>query len=662
MLSSKRPVSLRSHSRLFFDLQKWLYFQKLQRRAMRSTCGPVVLFLLALLGFFIDGLAQIPSVTQAQPGYEVIIEKNLMIPVRDGVRLALDLYRPAKNGALVTGKFPTLLVRTPYDKSGDTAEGEYFASRGYMVAVNDTRGRFRSEGKWRMMVDDPADGYDIVEWIARQPWSDGTVGTMGTSYVGGTQHALACLNPPHLTTMIPVDALSNCGVNGMRHNGAFELRFMNWIFSTGAPNSQAALNNPALKTALRKNSELMPQHVWHLPVKKGTTALKFAPEYEDFLIEAMSHGDNDGYWKQPGFSVVDNVKGYADVPVYHVTGWYDSWTRQVTMNYEALASKKKSLQRLIIGPWTHGGQGNSFAGEIEFPPEAGLDFNAWRLRWFDRWMKNVPNDIDKEPPVLLFVMGGGSGRKSAAGKMQHGGIWRAEKEWPLARTQFTPYYFHPEGSLNTQKPSPTAPPTTFRFDPASPVPTLGGNISSATGLIENGGWDQRCREGVIGCSDTLPLSERNDILVFQTEPLDSDLEVTGPVQVKLWASSSALDTDFTAKLIDVYPPNPDYPSGFELNIGDSIVRARYRDSLEKASLLKPGEIYAFTINLYPTSNTFKKGHRLRVDISSSNFPRFDLNPNTGDPLQKHRRIMPADNVVYLDTAHPSHILLPVISP
>jgi putative CocE/NonD family hydrolase len=511
-----------------------------------------------------------------------------------------------------------------------------------------------------MMVDDPSDGYDMVEWIASQPWSDGKVGTMGGSYVGGTQHALACLNPPHLTTMIPSDALSNCGIAGMRHNGAFELRFMNWIFSIGAPNSRAALEDPTVKSALVGNAELMRQHVWSLPVKKGTTPLKFAPEYEDWLIDAMSHGDNDAYWKQPGLSVVDNVNSYADVPVYHVTGWYDSWTRQVTMNYEALSRKKKSLQRMIIGPWTHGGQGNAFAGEIEFPSDAALDFNAWRLRWFDRWMRNVNNQVDNEPPVLVFIMGGGSGRKSNAGRMEHGGRWRAEKEWPLARTRFTPYYLHSNGILGPAKPASGDTPLTFRFDPAKPVPTIGGNVSSATGLMENGGWDQRCREGVVGCFDKLPLAERNDILVFQSLPLDSDLEITGPIQVKLWGSSSALDTDFTAKLLDVYPPNPDYPSGFELNIGDSIIRARYRDSLEKASLLKPKELYPFSIALYPTSNVFKKGHRIRVDISSSNFPRFDLNPNTGEPLQKHRRLEIAENTIYADSNHPSQIVLPII--
>ena len=629
---------------------------KVPRKIVKSIFWTCVV----LSSLRISGAGQAPVTTRVDPAYEVIVERNIRVPARDGIRLALDLYWPGRNGSPIKESLPTVLVRTPYDKSGVASDGEYFASRGYVVVANDTRGRFQSEGMWRMIVDDPADGYDMVEWIASQPWSNGKVGTMGGSYVGGTQHALACLNPPHLTTMIPADALSNCGVAGIRHSGAFELRFMNWIFSIGAPNGRAALSDPIVKAALSRNAELMPQHLWNLPVRKGMTALKFAPEYEDWLLEAMSHGDNDAYWKQPGLSVVDNVKGYADVPVYHVTGWYDSWTRQVTMNYEALSRDKKSLQRLIIGPWTHGGQGNTFAGEVEFPPDAALDFNAWRLRWFDRWMKGVDNGSDKEPPVLLFIMGGGSGKKSTSGRIEHGGRWRNEKEWPLARTHFTPYYLHPDGTLNTTKSAAGNTPLVFRFDPSKPVPTIGGNISSATGLMENGGWDQRCREGVIGCTGNLLLTERNDILVFQTLPLDTDIEVTGPVQVKLWASSSALDTDFTAKLIDVYPPNSDYPSGFELNIGDSIVRARYRDTLEKASLLKPGEIYPFTITLYPTSNLFQKNHRIRLDVSSSNFPRFDVNPNTGEPLQKHRHLQVAENTVYMDSVHPSQILLPVI--
>jgi hypothetical protein len=594
--------------------------------------------------------------------FDVVVRKNETVVVRDGARLAADVYLPANAGAAIDQRHPTLLCRTPYDKSraGDADAAKWFAARGYAVVINDCRGRFGSEGRWRMLLDDPNDGYDVAKWIAAQPWSSGKIGTFGTSYVGGTQHALACTNPPGLACMIPVDSVSNAGIAGIRHSGAFEQRFFNWAFLHGGQNSREANADPKLKEALTREAKLVPQHLLRLPVRPGTTPLKHVPDAEAWLIHVMRHGDNDEYWKQPGLSVVDNVDRYADVPVYHVTGWYDSWCRQNVMNWQALSKAKKSPQRLIVGPWTHGAQTRPFAGEIEFPPEAALDFNEWRLRWFDRWVRGLDNGVEKEGPVRIFVMGGGDGRKSKDGRLRHGGRWREEKSFPLERTNFTPYYLHVDGALERGKPDRPAS-TTYRFDPNDPVPSIGGNISSFAGILEPGGYDQRCRKDTAFARDELPLSQRRDVLVFQTAPLAEDTEVTGPITMNLFVSSTALDTDFTAKLIDVYPPNEDYPLGFDLNIGDSIIRMRYRDSLEKAELMKPGEVYRATIHLYPTSNVFKKGHRIRVDISSSNFPRFDVNPNTGEPLQQHRRMIVADNTVHFGGDRASHIVLPVIA-
>jgi uncharacterized protein len=620
--------------------------------------GSRLLLALTLLIVVWSVFGQAPATSTAS--FEVVVEKDIKVPVRDGVKLALDRYLPGRDGKAIAGQHPTLLVRTPYNKSGVEAEARWYAARGYAVVVNDVRGRYASEGEWRMIVDDPSDGFDIISWVGQQPWCSGKVGTFGTSYVGGTQHALACTRPPHLACMIPVDSVSNTGIAGIRHSGAFELRFMNWIFTIGAPNARAALADPKLRDALVENGKLMPQHLLRLPIRPGTTPLKMVPEYERWLIEVMRRSDYDAYWKQPGHSVVDNVGRYADVPVYHVTGWYDSWCRQNTLNWQALVTSKKSPQMLIVGPWTHGGQGRNYAGEIEFPPEAALAFNEWRLRWFDHWLKGIDNSVQKDAPVKLFVMGGGDGRKSKDGRLRHGGHWRDEKTFPLERSNFTPYYLHAGGSLKPDRPTEPTAATTFRFDPNDPVPTIGGNLSSVQGILEPGGFDQRCRKETIFAKDQLPLSERRDVLVFQSDPLVGDLEVTGPLVVTLFVSSSAVDTDFTAKLIDVYPPNGDYPLGFDLNIGDSIARMRYRNSLEKAELMKPGDVYKVQIHLYPTSNVFAKGHRIRLDISSSNFPRFDLNPNTGEPLQEHRRMIPADNTVYHNAMRASHILLPVI--
>jgi putative CocE/NonD family hydrolase len=633
---------------------------------MRSHFGHgrwlCVLFV-SLIGFGTwtqASLGQEPIAPKSEPRFDVVVEKDVRVAARDGVKLALDLYLPAREGRPTREHIPALLARTPYNKNGMAAEGQWFAARGYAVVINDVRGRYASEGLWRFIVDDPNDGYDVANWIGLQPWSNGKIGTFGTSYVGGTQHALACAQAPNLACMIPVDSVSNCGLAGIRHSGAFELRFMNWIFTIGAPNARSALADSKLQAALMENGRRMPEHLLDLPIRPETTPLKHVPEYERWLVEAMRHGDYDDYWKQAGYSVVDNVGRYADVPVYHVTGWYDSWCRQNVLNWQALSKAKHSPQKLIIGPWTHGSQGRNVAGEIEFPAEAALAFNDWRLRWFDHWLKGADNGVDKEVPVKLFVMGGGDGRKSKDGRLRHGGHWRDEKTFPLERTQFSPYYLHADGRLSPKTSSSENPGTTFRFDPAYPVPTIGGNLSSVGGLLDAGGFDQRCRKETLFAKDQLALSERRDVLVFQTETLREDVEVTGPVVVHLYVSSSAVDTDFTAKLIDVYPSTADYPLGFDLNIGDSITRMRYRKSLAAAELMTPGQVYEVDIHLYPTANVFARGHRIRLDISSSNFPRFDINPNTGEPLQQHRRMIPADNTVYHDKNRASHILLPII--
>ncbi|HEX4596141.1 MAG TPA: CocE/NonD family hydrolase, partial [Bryobacteraceae bacterium] len=532
----------------------------------------------------------------------------------------------------------------------------------------DVRGRYKSEGHWRPIADDPNDGFDTAKWIGEQPWSDGSIGTIGTSYAGATQHALAIANAPYVKTMIPVDAMSDFGRYGVRHNGAFELRFFNWVFTlgnaAGTPNANAAASraaaDPVAAAALAEMGNHVGDYVRSLPLRAGTTPLKFAPDYEAWLIEAMRHGDYDQFWKDHGSSVVDHLAEYKDIPIYHVTGWYDSWgTPVANLNYVELHKSKKSLQRLIIGPWTHGGQTRSFAGEAQFTSDAALDFNAWRLRWLDHWLKGVDNGVDREAPVRVYVMGGGDAHKTPEGRLFVGGSWRDEQEWPLARTAPTPYYLHAHGVLSPDKPTNDRP-VTYVFDPRNPVPTLGGNVSSQGTLMFQGAADQRCRPDFWLCSDSKPLSARNDILVYQTLALTRDTEVTGRLIVKLWAASNSTDTDFTAKLIDVYPPSADFPAGVDLNIADSIVRARYHNGPGKAELLQPGRPYEFTIEMYPTSLVFKRGHRIRVDISSSNFPRFDVNPNTGEPLNENRRWRIAENTVYSDAQHPSHIVLPVI--
>ncbi|MEQ1861366.1 MAG: CocE/NonD family hydrolase [Chthoniobacteraceae bacterium] len=588
---------------------------------------------------------------------KIVVQTDLMVPMRDGIKLATDVYLP-----LGEGKFPVILTRSPYKKDGAKKHGEYYAAHGYVFVAQDTRGRFGSEGVWHMMTDDGRDGFDCAAWIGAQPWSNGKIGMIGTSYVGGTQHAMALERTPELMTVIPVDAVSNPGRQSMRNAGAFELRFWNWIMLNAGKGSRAS-HDPATAAMLGAMAKERTNYLFNLPLRRGTTPLKFAPEYEEWLVDAMRHGANDDFWKQN--NILANPAQYKDIPVYLVGGWYDSWAGNTTANFAALTKTLKSPVYLIMGPWIHGQQSKSAHGHVDFGKDAAIaDELAWRLEWYDHWLKGVENSVGKAAPfatkVRVFVMGTGDGRKTDKGLLNHGGSWRDEREWPLAREKRTPYYFGEGGALSMSKPARAKSATSFTFDPRNPVPTIGGNISSGDGIMLQGARDQRGGPDIWNWTLPLPLSSRNDIVVFQSEPLEHEIEVTGEIEVKVWASSSATDTDFTAKLIDVYPASADWHGGFDLNIGDGIVRARFRDSDKTEKLMEPGTTYPFTIRLYPTSNVFKKGHRIRVDISSSNFPRFDVNPNTGEPLNDHRRVVTAVNTIVHDREHPSHIVLPVI--
>jgi hypothetical protein len=589
---------------------------------------------------------------------QVAVERNVPVTARDGVVLATDVYRPGADG-----RHPAILVRTPYNKEGERGNASFFAAHGYVYVAQDTRGRYASAGSWAFLGNDGPDGFDTLAWIAKQPWSNGKVGMIGTSYVGGTQHAAALERPEALATSIPVDAVSNTGVQSMRNAGAFEMRFWNWCMTTGPKGSKRGLD-PAYKPLLDDISKNRHHYLLNLPLRAGTTPLKHFPDEERWLVEAMGHGADDEFWALA--NVVERADRYKDMPVYLVGGWYDSWGGNTTSNFAALSKALKSPVYLIMGPWIHGAQGSFKHGQVSFGKEAAIaNPLEWRLQWYDRWLKGVDNKVGRETPfatkVRVFVMGTGDCRKTPEGLDNHGGSWRDENEWPPGRAKPTPFYFHAGGGLSPEAPVIEKSSTRYVFDPRKPVATIGGNISSGHDIMLQGAWDQRGGPHVWNMPEPIPLSARNDILVFQTPPLESDVEVTGEIEVKLWASSSAVDTDFTAKLLDVHPASPDHPSGFDLNLEDGIVRARYRESLKRAKLMEPGQVYPFTIRLYPTSNVFKKGHRIRVDVSSSNFPRFDVNPNSGEPLNDHRLWVIATNTVHHERAHPSHIVLPLVA-
>ncbi len=593
--------------------------------------------------------------------YDAICQFNVMVPMRDGVCLATDIYFPALGAQLASGKFPVILERTPYDKAGagNVTNGTYYARRGYVCAIQDVRGRFASGGEWYPFAKEAPDGYDTVEWLASQEWSDGQVGTMGASYCGSDQSALATLNPPHLSTMIVAVGASNYYHCSMRQNGALEQRFMIYAFRM-ATTSQEAFADANIKAAVDRAFANVGEWVSRAPLKKGTSPLRMLPNYEQWVLDLFTHGEYDDYWQQRGYAISQYYEEHADVPTLYLGGWYDSYARATCENYIALSKMKKSRQVLLMGPWTHGGWGVSNAGDVDFGNHSFINYNDFRLAWFDHFLKGMHTEVSDWSPVKIFVMGSGEGTPNYQGRLHHSGYWRDEQDFPLPDTQFTPYYLHAEGELSITLPTVDDSTSRFSFDPRDPVPTIGGGISAADPIMGAGAFDQRGSSRFFGCADTLPLNARSDVLTFQTPPLENDVEVTGPITVKLHASSSARDTDFTAKLIDVCPLSDDYPDGLAINLTDSIIRARYRNGWEAPELLEPGEVYEFVFELYPTSNIFKKGHRIRLDISSSNWPRFDVNPNTGGDLGVERRFEIAEQTIYHESEYPSHVVLPII--
>ena len=616
----------------------------------------------------------------ANDPYDVVLTSNIMVPMRDGVRLATDVYRPTRGGKPAPGRFPVILERTPYGKTvvsrseislatptalSRAEVARFFVSRGYVVIYQDCRGRYGSEGKFVKYLSDGADGYDTCAWVVRQPWCDGKIGTMGLSYAAHTQGALGCANPPGLAAMfLDSGGFANAYQGGIRQGGAFELKQVTWAYA-------AAMESPEIaKDPLRlKAMKAIDIRAWfaRMPWKKGQSPLSGAPEYEDYIYDQWRHGDFDDYWKQMGIYAEGFHDQFSDAPQVHMSSWYDPYPRTATANYMGLSRRKKSPVRLIMGPWTHGDRTLTYSGDVDFGPAAPIDGNlapdflTLRLRWFDCWLKGADNGVAREPTVRLFVMGGGSGRRNAQGRLDHGGHWRAERDWPIPDTRDTPYYLHGDGRLLAASPQTGAAPLTYDFDPDRPVPTIGGTVTSGKPVMVGGAFDQREGPRFFGSREPyLPLAARPDVLVFQTEPLESDMEITGPIEARLWIASDRPDTDFTVKLIDLYPPSEDWPEGFAMNITDGIVRARYRKSWEHPQPLVPGEPTWVTIDAFPTSNLFKRGHRIRIDISSSNFPHFDVNPNTGDPEASGLTRQVARNTLFVDAARPSLVVLPII--
>lgn len=628
--------------------------------------------------------------------YGIVLAKDMMVRMRDRIRLATDVYRPARDGAPVDGRYPTLLVRTPYDKTDKRYSeiADYFTPHGYNVVLQDMRDRYRSEGSGdyyhAVTPHTGEDGYDTIEWIAAQPWSNGRVGTVGSSYGAITQVRAALERPPHLTAIWPDVVPTNSFQNQAREGGAMQ-QHMFWALFIHAQDAQDIADDWEKQQDVWNDLRDLRQLFRATPWQRGQTSLRHVPPLEQTLIDYYTRGAYDEYWQRIENDFTRYWDRHADVPGTFSTGWYDPFPTADSEYFAAMAAQNTTPQRLVIGPWSHVGMRGdaTHCHDVDFGPQSAWGvqrYFAEQLEFFGRWLPDdAKGQPDGEAPVRIFVMGGGSGRKTAQGKLDHGGHWRDEWEWPIARRVETPYYLHPDGSLSTDAPPAGAEPRHFTFDPAHPVPTIGGLYCSIGELpLEGAGmeqaWarflspvlrlrdlltpgpaDQKESPAFFGSEEPYPrLSERPDVLVFQTEPLTEAVEVTGPTTVHLWVSSSALDTDFTAKLVDVHPANDDYPEGYDMLLNDSVIRCRYREGFEREVLLDPGVPVPVTIILPPTSNLFDAGHRIRVDVSSSNWPRLDVNPNTGEPVGRHTHQVAAEQAVYADSEHASHIVLPVI--
>ncbi len=580
------------------------------------------------IGLVLVVLSSMPAV--AAEHFDVAVERGVAVKMRDGVTLRADIYRPK-----VEGKFPVLLQRTPYDKRGAVDFGLKAAALGFVVVIQDVRGRYSSEGDWRPFQNESQDGYDTVEWAAGLPYSDGKVGMFGGSYVGATQMLTAIAAPPHLSGIFPVVTASNYHDGWTYQGGAFELWF-NSSWTTGL--AQDTLNH-----SVSRLHNPVPEWVQRLPIMSypvlNVDPGNLAPYYQDWL----AHPSYDEFWKR--VSIEENCSK-IQVPAYNVGGWYDIFLLGTARNYAGLRLKAgndsaRRGQRLMIGPWFHG-PFDGRTGELDFGPSARgadgkpFDTDEVMLTWYEHLLKGAANGVEREKPVRIFVMGENA--------------WRDEDDWPLARAKNTRYYLHSggkanslsgDGTLSTSAPE-SEPADQFIYNPAEPVSTRGGGLCCDNARLAAGAFDQRANEA------------RGDVLVYTTPEFKTDFEVTGPVPLEFFASSSAVDTDFTAKLVDVWP------SGFAQNLTDGIIRARYRNSAEKPEMMNPGETYRFTLDVGPTSNVFKAGHKLRLEISSSNFPRFDRNLNTGEDQANSTRMVKASNTILHDRAHPSALILPIV--
>lgn len=627
----------------------------------------------------------------SKPEYDVVIARSMKCVARDGVKLSVDLYRPARNGEALPGPFPAVLTRSPYDTrsgkgpSGQAKNGEFFARRGYLYAVQDVRGRFESEGAFDLLSEhEGPDGHDVIEWLAALPCCDGNVGTQGSSLRSWNQSAAALERPPHLKAMWVNQGGSNGFMHALRHHGTLELRWLAWLV-TNAAHSQEAHADPALQAEIVRGAEKMYDWFRRLPWSEGNSPLAVLPRWEKRALDFYRNAEMSDFWRNPTLNPELYRDRSADVPTVYSGSWYDSYPRATIANFTGL-NPGRAHQYLLMGAGVHGGPNldNPMAGDVDMGPAAPIKGNLaatrmeMMLEFFDHFLKGAENGWAARPKVVYFHMGGNGGR-NAAGKLVHGGEWHSAEHWPPRGVRSEDWFLHAGGGLSPARPE-ASEPSRFIFDPAKPLPTVAATVSSMTqnlppfprmmrtgdpitlreSLVLQGAADQVTHPGVHGAEPPYgDLAERPDVLAFTTEPFAEDFSLTGAPEVELHVSSDAPDTDILCMLQDVYPTSETWPEGYRMNLSESIFRLRFREGFDREILLKPGEVVKVRFELYPTSNLFKAGHRLRLLVSSSSFPHYDVNPNTGEPVGRHTRLRVARNAIHHDPAHPSRLILPV---
>ena len=613
---------------------------------------------------------------QSIPDTGVLVRRDVMVPMRDGVRLATDIYRPHLAGTPIATPLPVLLERTPYDKRGTNAAdrtraeptplskqqvASLFAQAGYTVAVQDCRGRYGSEGLFAKYVSEAEDGWDTVVWLKQQPWCNGTIGTFGLSYGAHAQAALASLGPPNLAAMfLDSGGFSNAYESGIRQGGAFELKQATWAY-------RHALLSPAIKADPARRRALEGEDIaaWfaRMPWRPGHSPLSHAPDYEEVLFEQWRNERFDGYWQRAGLFARGFYDRFSHIPAVHLCGWYDPYAKTAVDNFLGTSGYAGSHVRLILGPWTHGQRSLTYAGGVDFGPNATLDaaiapdYTALRIAWFDRHLKGLESPDYLPSPVKLFVMGGGSGSKDAAGRLEHGGYWREGPSWPLPGLVVKRLYLD---DARLREEAGVEGVCECLCDPFHPVPTIGGATASGAPVMAAGAFDQRETDGVFGAVPPYKtLAQRQDVLAFESAPLEQPIEMIGAFTAILHVSSSASDGDVMLKLIDVYPPSEAWPNGFAMNLSHGVLRLRFRDGFIHPTPVEPQRIYRIKIEGFPIANRFAAGHRIRLDIAGSNFPHFDLNPHTGEPAGEASAFKVAQLKVHTGSSYPSQILIPV---